>query len=343
VSWFGVSAAGSIPLSPAGPRAQDGRQQFASLGNFRLENGETIRDCRIGYRTFGRTNTDRSNVVVISTWFTGTTADLQPLLGPGHLVDTSRYYVVAIDALGNGVSSSPSNSTAQSRMNFPRFSMRDIVNSQYALLTGELGISHVHAVVGSSMAGMQVFEWIVSYPTFADRAVTIGGSPRLTPYDLLLWQTQRDAITSDPMWNGGRYTSQPGTRLVGEIATLIDISPDVFNETHEREDVAVVIGDTAKAIARFDASDHIRQSEAMTGHDVSARFGGSMERAAAAVKAKVLVVVSAGERVVTPRPAIAFARLIHADLLELQNKCGLALSNCDRETVNRAVASFLEQ
>ena len=86
----------------------------------------------------------------------------------------------------------------------------------------------------------------------------------MAAYDLLLWQTQRDAITSDPAWNNGNHNVQPGTRLVGEIANLIDVSPEVFNETHERESVPNVINEIANAIAQFDANDHIRQSEAMT-------------------------------------------------------------------------------
>lgn len=172
-----------------------------------------------------------------------------------------------------------------------------------------------------------------------------GRDRRLAPlaaYDLLLWQTQRDAITSGAAWHDGNYTAQPGTRLVGEIASLIEISPEVFNESHTREAVPTVIADTAKAIAKFDANDHLRQSEAMTMHDVSARFGGSMGRASAAVKSRMLVIVSATERVVTPGPALSFARLIGADVLELHNNCGLART-CDREKINRAVVAFLQK
>lgn len=176
-----------------------------------------------------------------------------------------------------------------------------------------------------------------------DRAVAIGGSPRLAAYDLLLWQTQRDAITSDPAWNNGNHNVQPGTRLVGEIANLIDVSPEVFNETHERESVPNVINEIAKAIAQFDANDHIRQSEAMTQHDVSARFNHSLAKTAARVKARTLIIVSTTERVVTPGPALSFAKMIGAEKLELTNRCGLALSSCERERVYETVAEFLNK
>src|SRR3954466_2250301 len=107
--------------------AQDGQQQFASLGDFKLENGETIRDCRIGFRTFGQLNADKSNAVLFPTWFTGTSAQLIEQVGPGKVVDNSRYYVILVDALGNGVSTSPSNSQTQPHMKFPRFGVLDMV------------------------------------------------------------------------------------------------------------------------------------------------------------------------------------------------------------------------
>lgn len=94
-------------------------QQFAQLGDFKLENSEVIRECRIGYRTFGKLNSDRSNAIVLPTWAGGTTEQLKSSVGPGKLVDSERYFVIAIDALGNGVSSSPSNSKLQPRMKFP--------------------------------------------------------------------------------------------------------------------------------------------------------------------------------------------------------------------------------
>ena len=182
--------------------AQDGQQQFASLGDFKLESGAVIRDCRVGYRTFGQLNAEKSNVVVFPTWFSGTTEQLAGSFGPGKLVDTSKYYVVAMDALGNGVSSSPSNSTLQPRMKFPEFTVRDMVNSQHQLLIQALHIPHVKAVMGISMGGMQTFQWMVSYPDFMDKAVPIVGTPRPGAYDMLHWNLEVDAIMHDSGWNG---------------------------------------------------------------------------------------------------------------------------------------------
>ena len=83
--------------------------KFGDLGDFKLENGAVIRDCRIAYHTSGNLNDDKSNVVLWPTWFTGSSKQLIPLAGSDGYVDPSRYFVIFVDALGNGISSSPSN------------------------------------------------------------------------------------------------------------------------------------------------------------------------------------------------------------------------------------------
>jgi homoserine O-acetyltransferase len=118
-------------------------EKFASLGDFRLYSGEVIRDCKIGYRSVGELNAAKSNAVLFPIFSGGTSKDLTGLVGPGKFVDSSKYFVILVDSLGNGVSSSPSNSTLQPHMLFPKFTIRDIVESEHDLVMKTLGISHL--------------------------------------------------------------------------------------------------------------------------------------------------------------------------------------------------------
>ena len=287
--------------------AQD--QQFAQLGDFKLESGEVIRDCRIGYRTFGKLNDDKSNAILFPTWAGGTSEQAKSNFGPGKLIDTDKYYVIAVDALSNGVSSSPSNSKLQPRMSFPKFTFRDLVNTQHELLTRVLHLNHVKAVMGVSMGGMQTFQWLVSYPDFMDKAIPIVGSPQLAPYDLVLWQIQIDAIMNDRGWNNGNYTVNPARAAEFEFGALLLTTPDDYNKKKTRQQTFEELAKANKT-GGSDANDKIRQAQAMMALDVSLPFGGSMERAAAAVKAKVFVIVARLDHVVTPGPALEFARLL---------------------------------
>jgi homoserine O-acetyltransferase/O-succinyltransferase len=314
--------------------------QFASLGDFQLESGEVIRDCRIGYRTFGKLNTNKSNAVLFPTWASGTSQQLRSNIGSGRLIDDTNYYVIAVDALGNGVSSSPSNSKLQPRMQFPRFTISDMVRTQHELVTKVLRLSHLRAVIGLSMGGMQAFQWAVSYPDFMDLVVPIVGSPQLAPYDLLHWQTQIDAIMNDRGWNNGNYSENPARAAEAQFSALLLTTPQNFNKRMTRSLVFAEL-EKARKESLFDANDKIRQDQAMMALDVAARYGGSMERATVAVKAKVFVIVATQDHVVTPGPAIEFARLQGSKLLVLESDCGHQAPSCESKRVNQTVSKFL--
>jgi homoserine O-acetyltransferase len=276
------------------------------------------------------------------TWAGGTTEQLVSNVGPKGAVNDQDYFVIAIDALSNGVSSSPSNSSLQPRMKFPVFSMHDTVASQYRVLTEVLGIRHLKAVLGISMGGMQTFEWMVDYPQFMDKAIPVVGSPRCAPYDILHWETEMDAIKNDPGWQQGDYQQNPAREIGFELGALILTSPEYYNQHHTREEVLASI-EQAKTAHSGDANDKIRQIQAMMGLDVSKAFGGSMARAAASVQAKVLVIVAKYDHVVTPPPAREFAALLHAPLLELDSDCGHTASACESARISAAVADFLRE
>jgi homoserine O-acetyltransferase/O-succinyltransferase len=317
--------------------------QFASLGDFKLVSGEVIHDCRIGYRTFGQLNPDKANAVLFTTWFRGTSKDLIDSIGPGKLIDSSKYYVIAVDALADGVSSSPSNSQSQMHMNFPRIAIRDMVNSQHQLLTDVLHLQHIKAEMGISMGGMQSFQWMVSYPDFMDKVIPVVGSPRLAAYDINLWTAENDAIMRDPAWNHGDYSDNPEPEATAAIDALAIITPPKYNRDNHREQVLAKLAREVHGPAAFDANNHIRQSQAMMGLDVSNTFSGSIERAASAVKAKVLVIVNDTDHMVTPGPALDFAKLLHAEVLELNNDCGHLLLDCEFQRVADRIAVFLGQ
>lgn len=331
----------SLLFVPRMASAQDGALQFAELRTCKLDSGAQIENCRLGYRTWGKLNADHTNAVVFPTWFTGTSEQISGNVGPGKLVDPAKYFVVAIDAFGNGVSSSPSNSTAQPRLKFPAFTTRDMVRAEYRLATETLHLTHVHAVVGISMGGMQTFEWMVDYPAFMDLAIPIVGSTRLTSYDLLLWHGEEDAIRTNPAWENGNYTGHP---VFPQMETLHDMN--LTTPTHYAREITLddfdahYAGYSKSNPTEMDPNDRIYQLEAMIHHDVA--HGGSLEDAGHQVHAKVLVVASEQDHMVNPTPALAFAKLLGAKTLLLTSDCGHLAPGCEADKLNPAVETFLD-
>ena len=338
-----VLLAGRPPAAHAQTGPAQGAQQFAALGDLKLQSGSVIQDFRLGYRTLGKINAEKSNAILWPSWLGGKSEDLLQFLGPGKVVDTTSYFVVLVDAIGDGVSSSPSNSRKQPLMKFPVFTIRDMVEAEHRLVTDVLHISHLHAVMGISMGGMQTFEWAVAYPDFMDQAVPMFGSPQSTSYDKLLWSSQIDAIELDPAWNHGNPTGPllRGLAVSEEIGQMNLTSP-AYRVAHTTpKDFDAFLAKLKKRAAGDGgvASNQIRQREAIISLDIPGEFGLTFAESAKKVRAKMLVIVSPQDHLVNPIPAREFAEAIAAPIVTLDSPCGHISLECI--SAGPTVAKFL--
>ena len=169
------------------------------LGNLVLESGETLRGAKLAYRIFGTLNADKSNAVLVTTWFSGTGKVMQDVyVGPGHALNPERFFIIIVEQLGSGVSSSPHNMPApQTMAKFPKLSIGDDVSAQHRLLTEVFGIDELALVVGGSMGGQQVYEWAVAYPEMVRRAAVIAATARISLHQRVFVQALIEAVTSD--------------------------------------------------------------------------------------------------------------------------------------------------
>ncbi len=311
--------------------------QFAEIRGLRTESGQAIESCRIAYRTYGALNAQRSNAVLFPTWFSGRSENLDAFIGPGKMVDPARYFVITVDALGNGVSCSPSSGAA----GFPRLTIGDMVESQYRLLTGTLNIRRLHAVLGISMGGMQTFEWITAHPDFMKFAVPIVGSPRLTTADLLLWQGELGAIEAVQKAGADPRTAMPAVRAMHEFALT---TPGWIAANHPASEFPALMAQFEKeALTGMSPLDYAAQLRAMMAHDISRRFQGNMDNAGAAVRARVLVVAATQDHMVNPQPALALAASAGFRVLKLTGTCGHHAPGCEEGQLFSAVSAFLAQ
>lgn len=320
-------------------RARAQELKFANLGALKLESGEDLKDCRLGYRTFGKLNEERTNAIVMLTWFNGKTKDMVGAVGTDKLIDSAQYFVVLIDALGNGVSTSPSNSPSQPKDKFPRITMRDMVTAEYLLLTKELQLAHVHAVIGESMGGMQTFQWVASYPTFMDEAIPLMGTPQQSSYDLLQWNLQAETIEYHLQHGDEQHAMDDAMKLgVLHMTTPQKIATDVPRDQIDKH-VAATLTDWQKDTQPYD---YLCQLHAMISLNL-APPNGTLEDEAKHVKAKMLVIVGRQDHLVNPLAAQAFAAFHKAPILVLESDCGHHATVCQGDIVVAAVRGFLTE
>src|SRR5438270_7525811 len=152
-------------------RGDPERHEFV-IANFRTESGVILPQARVVYGTFGRLNAAKDNVVLLPSHYMANFHGYDWLIGADRALDSSRLFLVATELFGNGRSSSPSNTAEPYHgPRFPVTTIRDNLEAVHRLLTEELKVTHVRAIIGFSMGAEQAFQWAVSYPTFATRII----------------------------------------------------------------------------------------------------------------------------------------------------------------------------
>ena len=190
--------------------------------------GATIKSVKIGWESAGTLNADKSNAILITHYFSGTSHAFgkyapsdatagywDAIIGPGKAIDTRKYFVFSSDTLvnlnvnaPNVVTTGPASINPDTGkpygMSFPVVSFKDFVNVQKALVDS-LGIRRLRAVVGASGGGFQAYEWAASYPNMVERIVPVISTPRADPYLIGWLDAWAQPIRLDPKWNGGDY------------------------------------------------------------------------------------------------------------------------------------------
>jgi len=348
-------ALAAAPAAAHGPK--DPPHQSHCMGDLKLESGEAIRDFCISYVTHGTLNADKSNAVLMVTAIGGNHHRIDYLIGPGRALDPSKYFIIATDAIGNGLTTSPSNSKAQPKMQFPKFNIRDMVSSQQRLVE-KLGIRKVVTVVGASMGGMQALQWAVSYPDMMDSVVPIIPLGRTPAWTTGVLEMLRQGIMADPRWNGGNYSSsQPpeqGMRLWSGWLSGVIVRTPGYQESlfpNSQDAIGYLKGVQDAGWRRMDAVDWIYQSWAYDRHNLGATpgFDGDYHRTLKSIKAKTLILAGIGDLLNPEYEAMEAARFIPDvryvainEKLPMGHVSGAGISAPENELQNAEIARFLE-
>lgn len=274
-----------------------------------------LTEVTVAYETYGRLAEGGDNVILVTHALTGDSHPAahsdkdekgwwEPLIGSGRPLDTDRYFIVCANVLGGcqGTTgpASPNPATGLPYgSQFPTITIRDMVNVQ-KLLLDHLGITHLVAVIGGSMGGMQALEWGVTYPDFMDGVVCIAAPGFASAQAIAYNRVGRQSIRLDPAWNHGDYYGTNGpeeglalARSLGMITYQSEQSMankfgrSVRNGQFEVENYLEYQGESL--VRRFDANSYLTLLKALDLHDLG--YGHlSYEMALARIIAKTLVV-----------------------------------------------------
>jgi homoserine O-acetyltransferase len=287
-----------------------GDRRFAAIGDLALERGGVLPDLTIAYETWGTLSPSGDNAVLVEHALTGDShvvGDAGPghaspgwwpeLIGPGAPLDTDHLFVVASNVLGGCQGTTGPASTDPSGRpwggRFPFITIRDQVAAE-AALADALGIQRWHGVLGGSMGGMRVLEWVAGHPERVERALVLASTPYATADQVAWCQPQLLAIRSDPAFRGGDYYDQDDWPVTG-MGIARRIAHTTYRHEAELDDrfgrrprggedplggggrydvESYLDHHAAKLARRFDPNSYVVLTEAMNSHDVGRGRGG---------------------------------------------------------------------
>ena len=291
-----------------------------------LEGGQTLNSANIAYSTWGKLNNNKSNAILVCHALTGdqyvsgknpiTNRDgwWKDLIGPNKILDTNKFFIICSNVLGGcmgttGPSSINSKTRKKYGMNFPIFTIKDIVNLQLKLID-YLKIEQLFSVIGGSMGGMQVLEWAASYPERVYTAIPIATSYRHSAQNIAFHEVGRQAIMNDPNWLQGNYyntNNKPkhGLSVARMIAHITYLSEGAFQKKFGRDLQSKVLSwgfdadfqvesylrhQGSSFVDRFDANSYLYITRAMDYFDLTNKFNGNLSLAFKNTKCRFLLV-----------------------------------------------------
>jgi len=334
-----------------------GDYQLFDAGDVTLQSGAVFPSMRLAYKTYGRLNAGKDNVIVYPTSFSAQHFDTEWLIQPGGILDPDRFFIVIPNLFGNGLSSSPSNSDVTP---FPDISYHDAVAVQRRLLVEQFGISGIALVYGWSMGGMQAYHWAACHPDMVERAAVVCGSAKCSPYNHVFLEGVKAALTTDPAFREGRFVAKPeaGLRAMGRVYAGWAMSHAFYRDEVWREagfssleDYLVRAWDSA--FARRDANDLLAQIGIWQRGDISAcpAFGSDINRALAAIKARILLMPGQTDRYFDPHDnADDIERLVNAKSVDFHpipsihgHRAGNPINNpIDRAFIHAKISALLQ-
>ena len=331
-------------------------------GPLPLEGGGVLDEVQVGYRSWGRLDSEGANAVLVCHALTGS-ADVDEwwagVLGPGRALDPESDYIVAANVLGGcygttGPGSLPPKGRSSYGPEFPDITIRDMVQLQALLLEG-LGVRRLRMVVGGSMGGMQAQEWAVLQPLPVESVAILGAPARHSAWAVGLGAAQRSAIRNDRAWMDGRYPAndppRDGLALARMIAMCTYRSPESFGIRFQRERrsdgsfqvESYLSHQGEKLVNRFDANSYLTITRAMDTHDL-ARGRGALEAVLDGIEVPALILGIRSDVLYLPEELEALAAgLPRAELRWIESPHGHDAFLLEQDQVSQAILRFRQR
>jgi len=293
----------------------------------KLDCGQTINNFPLAYETYGSLNEKKDNAILVFHALTGDqfVSGINPItkkdgwwsytVGPGKAIDTDKYFVICTNVIGGCLGSfGPSNINSGTNKiygtTFPVITINDMVNAQHNILEF-LKIEKLFAIIGGSMGGMQVLQFVSNFPDKAKIAIPIACTSSHSAQNIAFNELGRQSIMADTNWLNGDYANQnknpdKGLSVARMAAHITYLSKNGLQEKfgrklQERDSLkfsfdadfqieSYLRHQGSVFVDRFDANSYLYITRAMDYFDLTKEYGGNLSQAFSKTQTKFLVI-----------------------------------------------------
>ena len=327
--------------------------EFFSIPEFETQNGIRL-PVLLAYKTYGKLSPARDNAILIPTFYGGRHVDTEFFFSNGRAINLTKHFVIVPNMIGNGLSSSPTNSLKPYKgPQFPLFTAHDNVTCQKALVTEIFDIEKLLLVTGFSMGAQQAFQWGADFSDMVRGIVPICGAARISRHNKVFLKSAVNALKLDPTFNEGEYHQQPesGLRAFGYV-----YSAWLFSQTFFREELYQqlgfkceedVINYTQEYFLANDANNLISMADTWMAMDISnnpkySTFEAALEN----IRCEAIVMPSETDLYFTVADnEYEVSHMPNATLRTIPSKwghgAGFGLNDNDNSFIDKAISNFL--
>jgi homoserine O-acetyltransferase/O-succinyltransferase len=306
--------------------------ELFQLGDLTLQSGHVLHDANVAYVTCGSLNAAGDNAVLFPSYYTGTHRENLAMVGPGRALDPTRHFIVIVNLLGNGESSSPSNHPTQGAAQFPHVSLLDNVSAQWRLLE-HLRVERLALAFGWSMGAQQAYHHAALFPERVQRLLAVCGSARTASHNWVFLEGVKAALEADATFEAGNYREPPlkGLAAFGRVYAGWAYSQAFFRERlYEQLGHAspqALLSAWAREHQGYDANDLLCVLSSWQRADISdnALYGGDLPKALQAIEARAIIMPCSTDLYFPPEDSRVEVQLLrNAELRILESKFGHA-------------------
>ncbi len=299
--------------------------EYFILDEFKFKNGETLKDAKVEYITFGTPIYDENGIISNAVvYFHGSSGSchsarrISESMGNGEIFDTDKFFFISLSALGSPNSASPS--TTGLKNAFPEYDVEDMVNFQKQFLKEKFNIDHIKGLIGNSMGGFEALTWGCIYPDSVDFIISLVSSFKVAGHNYILSKVMNNIIETDPDYNGGAYdiplsdSLKRSLKLSSDAMYSFGLSREEYRNNMSNEDIALAMAEFAEESLEEDPNDLIYMNNSSIDFDLTDKLEN--------ITAKVLIIAINQDQYFPPNlDAIPMSKMIKNNTLLIFDSC----------------------